>query len=262
MKDFNIFHSLWMSFYSQRLYQEAARSWRGTGFGYLFLLTAFLGVLPLFKIHAGIQVLVHRDAPPIVAQIPTIKISAGKLSTEEARPYTIEDPRTKKVLAIIDTTKSEPPADLGGAMMFVAQTKMAIKRNEAETRIYDLSKFEGLVLNQERIHRWLKVLASWGAVAFFFLVLLLLFPLRIVHALLFSILTNILAKAHGVTLGYSGLLRLTVIAMTPALCLDALVNLFELGVPFLGLVCFLLVIGFIYFAVASTKQSSPEDLPA
>ena len=64
------------------------------------------------------------------------------------------------------------------------------------------------------------------------------------------------------TLSYLGALRLTVIAMTPALCLDALVNLFELGVPFLGLVCFLLVIGFIYFAVASTKQSSPEDLPA
>lgn len=44
MKNYSVFHPLYLSFFSKSLYQDVAKNWKGTGLAYLLLLLALAWV--------------------------------------------------------------------------------------------------------------------------------------------------------------------------------------------------------------------------
>jgi hypothetical protein len=257
MKQFSILSPLWMSFYSKELYREIARSRRGIGLLYLFLLVTLCSLAIAIQFHLGIKKMVSQEFPPIVAQIPSLTIKDGKVATEEARPYRIEDPKNNELIAIIDTTQSEPPTDLGEARIFVTQTEVIVQKSAREKRSFELADIKDFVLTQEKINYWLNALATWGALVAFPFVLIGLFLYRFIQALLFSVVVLIAAKILKVTLAYSAILRLTMIALTPALMINLIFNLLSVEIPFPKLTFIVMVTAYIFFIVNSVKEE-PE----
>ncbi len=258
MKRYGITDALWMSFYSKPLYADVAYSWKGAGLIFLLMLTVFISLVFGAQINAGLQNFVHQEAPAIIAQIPEITISKGKISTPEARPYPIKDPKSGQLVAVIDAAREDIPGDLGGVYVFAVRSRVVVRKSEAETRIYDLDKIDHFVLNQKRMDGWLKMLGIWGTPAILPFVLFFFFIGKIAQALFFSLWTIFLCRKLQVSLRYRAVFRLTVVAMTPASFAGLLFDVAQLK---LGVLVSALAAGFIYLAVRSAKDA-PAGAPS
>lgn len=218
MRQYNIFHALWMSFYSRRFYADVLARWTGSGLGYLFFLMALLAIPFAMKIHFWVQDVVDNELPRIIEQLPPMGVQDGRLVTPEDRSYRLFDPDTGKLVAIINPTKEVSMQDSVTVPLFVVEKQQIVIRKSArEMRIYNLSSFEGMAVDKEVINRCVSVVAPWVAWVLYPFVLLFAYIYNIVIALLWALLLFLLGKVMSLGFSYGGALRLVVMAMTPGL---------------------------------------------
>jgi hypothetical protein len=86
--------------------------------------------------------------------------------------------------------------------------------------------------------------------------LLFLYIGRILQALFFSLISLIMASIAGITLPYASLLRLTVVAMTPVLLIETVLGSLAISIPGWGWIGFLILLGYLFFAVNVNQWSS------
>ncbi|MCM8794324.1 MAG: DUF1189 domain-containing protein [Candidatus Omnitrophica bacterium] len=261
MRKFNPLQALAASFYSKALYQDVGRGWTGAGLGYLALLAGIASLFAAAQIHVAVQKFCTEAAPPIIFQIPEIVITKGELSTPEKKPYFIKEPGTDAVIAIIDASKKEIPAQWeGGARVFVGKTKIAAIKSDAEMRVYDLSGIDGFTLNQQMLIRWLDRLAGWMVPVLLPFLYIGFYIVWLVRTLITSLATVLAAKAMKIDMTYQTAFRLTVVAMTPALFLGLLVGV--TGIPFPRSVLLLTRIGFVFFGLNALKMAGGQEAQA
>lgn len=261
MRQYGVFQAFWMSFYSPELYRDAARNWKGIGLGYLFLLTALLWIPQA----VGMQFSVHQFAtvtlPPIVAQMPAaVVFENGKMTTDEARPYRIENPASKELLAVIDMTQEKPPAELGKEYVFIAHTAAALKKSEAETRLYSLERMtEKRVITQEKIMRWARI----GAALFVPAATLFLVPVSAAWHMLSALILGLLPFFNGSPLEerFASRLRVAAVALTPSIVFGEMLSILDLLFPFSWLMQWGIAVWYVWFAASSIKAPD-ETAPA
>jgi hypothetical protein len=261
MKRYSVLDALVLSFYSQPLYQDVAKNWRGTGFAYLLLLLAVCWVPEMAKLQIGFSNYVRGEGAQLVRQIPAINVTDGEVTTDVATPYFIKDPEKGKVLAIIDltgqyTSLEDTPADL------LLTKHQVFTRNNYEVRTYDLKGVKSFHLDQYRVQGWLNVARSWIVVVLFPCALLFSFVYRIVQALIYGLCGMIISKIVKVKLEYLTLLRLAAVAVTPAVILDTARSVSSVHVPFWSFLCFLIAMGYLTFAVSASavpKTGAPAQ---
>ncbi len=262
MKRHSALDALVLSFCSKPLYQDVATNWRGTGFAYLLLLLALCWVPEMAKLQIGFSKYVREDAAKLVKQIPSITISDGEVSTDVETPYFIKDPEKGKVLAIIDLTGQYTSLDNSPADMLLTKHQV-FTRNNYEIRTYDLKGVKSFHLDQNRVQGWLNVARSWMLVVIYPFALLFSFVYRIVQALIYGACGMIIAKIVKVELEYLTLLRLAAVAVTPAVILDTIRSVGSIHIPLWSLLCFLIAMGYLFFAVnANTaREAAPPAQP-
>ena len=251
-----------MAFYSKEFYRDVAWEWRGTGFGYLFILVGFVSLMMCVELHQKTQKL-PAEVRPFLEKFPEeLTITKGVISTKESLPYIFNDPDTKEPMVIIDTSQEKPPADLGSVKVFVARTKIAFQKSKYETRVFDLSSIDNLVLTPKKLEQWVETFFKWIAAVLFPFVLAWFYFYRIIQALLFSIATVILLKVFKTQLGYGAALRLTVMAMSAPLLVLELVEIASHRVPRAGTIYFFAVLGLIFLAAHAQKEAPPQSQDA
>lgn len=262
MKQYSALNALGLSFYSKPLYQDVARNWRGTGFAYLLLLLALCWVPEMINIQMQFADYVNGDASLLVKQIPPINIADGEVTTDVQTPYFIKDPEKGKVLAIIDLTGQYTSLDNSPADLLLTKQQV-FTRNNYEIRTYDLKGVKSFHLDQDRVRGWLNVARSWMLVVLYPCALLFSFVYRIVQALIYGLCGLIISKIVKAELEFLTLLRLAVVAVTPAVILETVRSVAAIHIPFWSLLCFMIAMAYLFFAItaASAKETSAPMQP-
>jgi hypothetical protein len=255
MKEYSILHPLLFSFFSKSLYRDVGRNWNGIGFLYLLLVLAMVWIPEMIQFHFSYATTIDKAAPAFVSQIPSITITKGEVSTDVPTPYFIKDPQNDNVLAIIDITGEFTSLEDSEAKALLTKNQLIVKKNERETRMYDLSAVESFAIDKHTVERWLAWSKSWLALLFYPFAVLFAYVYRIVQALFYGAIGLLFAKGLNTTLGYQTSVRLAVISVTPVILLDTARSLLERTIPFWWLICFLIALGYLFFAVKANSET-------
>ncbi len=262
MKRYSILHPLVLSFFSQSLYQDVGRNWKGVGFVYLLLLLALSWVPDIVKMQLGLTNFLRSDAAGLVRQLPRITISKGEVSTEVDTPYFINDPKTGKPAAIIDLTGKITSLEGSEALVLLTKKQLIMKKSTAETRVYDLSAVKQFSFDRAWIEGWLQIAGNWFVPALFPFAVLFSYVYRILQALIYGLIGLLFTKFVKASLDYSATVRLAVMAITPVVLLTALLDFLETQIPFWSLICFFIAMGYLFYAVkANASPKGPLSDP-
>lgn len=257
MRQFGLFHPLALSFYSQPLYRDVARNWRGITFLYLLIVLALCWVPSMVQLQTGLTKFIQKDAPAIVQQVPPIKITDGKVSTNVETPYTIKDPESGKPFIVIDLTGKFTSLAGTGARMLLTHNQFIAQQSAAETRTYDLSGVKSFSIDRETISRWLQLAQTWLVVLVFPIVLLFSYGYRVVQTFVYGLIGLIVAKSLHVPLGLMASVRLAIIAITPVLIADTLLDIVKFHPPAWWLMCFAVAMGYLIFGIKAATTTPP-----
>ncbi|HXH48661.1 MAG TPA: DUF1189 family protein, partial [Terriglobia bacterium] len=236
-------------------YRDVARKWKGTGLLYLVLLLAICWAVQIIKVQFGITHFAGQEGTNLVKQIPDITISDGEVSTDVQTPYFIKDEKGD-VVAIIDLTGQYTSLENTTAKMLLTRNHFLVASSRSETRDINLKNVRSFHMDQSRAQGWLKLVQGWFALVLYPFALVFSFIYRAVQALIYALFGMVFAKMLKVTLDYLTLLRLAIVAVTPAIILDTLHSVLSLHTPLWGPICFLIAMGYLVFAIKS--NSAPE----
>lgn len=252
VKRFNIFQALWFSFYSAPLYRDVSRHWKGTGLLYLLLVLALLWIPEMVHFQGTLAAFVAGEGRAFANQLPTITITRGEVSTDVETPHFIRDPKTDQVWAIIDLTGEYTSLQGTDARLLLTRNQLLMGRERGtihETRVYDLSGVESFTLDSDRVMGWLELAASWLAILAYPVALLFSFIYRVVQVLIYAAIGLLIARSLKVALDYVALMRLTAVAITPAIVADTIRSVAEVSLPLWWLLAFAIAMGYLTFAI-------------
>lgn len=254
VKRYSLFHPLLLSFYSPSLYRDVAENWKGVGLLYLLLLLALAWIWPIVHLQRSTAALLEALGPAVLAQVPTVSIHQGEVSIQEPQPYVIAVPGSDTPLAVIDTTGQTTPQN-SQAMLILTKNQAIVRKNLHETRIYDLSEIRDLTVDRSSVAALLDACKRWMGVVAYPLALLGSYLYRIVQVLIYAGIGLLFVRLLDAALEYPELLRLSCVAITPAVVADTLRAVAGYpSSPLWWLACFLISMGYLLFAV---KANAP-----
>lgn len=258
-KKYRIFHIPVLAFFSRALYRDVARNWKGTAFGYLLLLLALCWIPATVSLHWGFAEFAEQDAPKVVSQIPEITITDGEASIDEPEPYFIRDPDTGEVLVVIDTTGQITSLADTDALGLVTKNAVTFQKNAYETRTFSFQEIGHFVLTQEKIYGWLNTGKRFLAPVLYPFCVIGSFIYRVLQALLYAAIGLLIARMVKVELSYDSLLRLSVVAVTPAIIAATILTISGIHLPIGGLWYFLATMGYLTFGILAAKPEEEQS---
>jgi hypothetical protein len=258
MKEYSCFQAMFMSFYSSRLYRDVAKNWGAGVILYLFILLLISWGVMMFHYQPVITTSFTEGVNKFAPQFPEMTVKDGEISTPENRPYFITDPDNKEeVIAIIDTSGkyvdfSNAPKD---AVILVTQTKTYFLDKSKNVKENTIPKNLTLDVSPEKIKHAVIKFVGWSWVLLLPALLLGSFAYRLLQALVYAIIGKFFAALSGVRLTYTEVLKLSMVAVTPSIVLGTLIDWFNLSFPFAWLVCFIVAMGYLIFAIRSNKNT-------
>ena len=255
---YSAFETLYLSFYSRDLYQDIARNRKGLCLPYLLLLLMFYWTPEMMNMHQAVSEFIADEAPQYIEQVPVITISRGEASVKEPVPYTIMDKKKNSPVAIIDTSGQVTSLNNTPALVLLTRTHLIVRKDEKETRSLPLSDLGDITITQKLMYNWLEMFNNLFVVVLFPFVLLLSFVFHGIQALLLALLGGSFAKYFDVTLDFRALIRISVVAFTPAIMLEAAHAVLDIPYPYSTFISFLIAAGYLFYAVGcNSKKTLP-----
>lgn len=251
-KQYPIFQVPLLCFFSRELYRDVALRWQGVALGYLLLLLALCWIPGVIRIQRSFASFVDHEAPLLIDQIPDVNIVAGQVYVDAPQPYTIRDPETGEALLVIDTTGTITSLEQTEARGLVTARQAIFQKSAIETRSFSFESVERYTLDQQKIYRWLDIAKSWAGPVLYPLCVLGSYAYRIVEALIYAAIGLLLVSLCKGKLPFEALLRLSVVAITPAIIIGTLLDAAAIELPLAGLWFFLLAIGYLLFGIRAT----------
>jgi len=258
MKKYSMLQPLYLSFYSRDLYQDVRKNWKGTGFLYLLLLLAITWAPVMVKVHQGISKVIQQEAPKYIEQAPKITIARGAVSIDQPVPYTISNPDTRAPLVVIDTSGTITSLEQTTAPVLLSKSKLMYHKNRTETRVYDLSKIDFFTFDRNDVNHWVQIFRKYFATLAYPFALAASCVYRILQMLLYAAIGMLFVNMLKAKLDYLTVLRLASVSITPVIILSTLLTLTGLRVPFLWLLCFVIAMGYLAFAVKANAEPAIE----
>lgn len=250
---FRMFEALYLSFYSRQFYQEIARNRKDLCFAYLFFILMMFWIPEMMNWHRSVSDFVSDEAPAYVEQFPVITISKGAASIKEPVPYTIFDKKNNRPFVIIDTSGTVTSLDKSPAYMLLTNNMMLLK-NDRETRSLSLADIGDLVINRALIYNWLEIFNNLFVGLLFPVMLLISFGFHLIQVILLSFIGGNLAKYFDANLDSRALIRLSVVAFTPAILLETVHAVFDIQYPYSSFLSFLITAGYLFYAIGANAE--------
>jgi hypothetical protein len=257
MKKFSIIDPLYMSFYSRDLYRDVAANWStGLCFLYLLSLLALCCVPETIRYSGDISYFIETESPKFIAQMPDIRISKGEASIREPQPYFIRDKDSGKQQMIIDTTGSITSLDNSNAFALLTKNRLVIRIPEQKEQVLDLKELGDITVTKAVMKEVAELSGSWFAVLFYPFLVFFEFIFRSAQALIIALFGTILTRSLGANLGYKGLARISLIAITPLIIFNTLLIYFRISLPLSIVADILLITAYQIFAIRSNAQQA------
>lgn len=238
------------AFYSRALYQHVARGWRGSGLGYLFLITACCSLLLTVPAASSIDEFFGQELLPVIEQVPTLTIRDGALQPVGPTPLIISLPGSSKPALIIDAS-AQPKLDELFPQVWLLQHQVRVLQPDGRYQAADISSVGDMVLDKTTLMALVDKMRSIIKVLSVVPIQLGEYFYRLMQALLYSLAGLAYCRVLKVSLGYGVLLRLTCVAMTPGLLVSTLLFVGGIHLPVLGVLYFVASQAYLYFAIQS-----------
>jgi hypothetical protein len=258
-REYSIFGAMIRApFFNGKLYRDVARNWSGINFWYLFLLELITWGLLLIKFQIAFTAYVHNDFPKRVANFPSITLSNGQFSSPVPQPYIITDSRSGKPVFVLDTTGKINSLDDTEAVLLITDHKAFIRQQSGMIRTIDLSKSKrNFTVDKSTLIGWAEKARQWAAVVALPLALILSMICRLLLALIYGLINLMLASMLNVKLPFDAAMRLAVVAFTPVILLNTILDLLGIDIQLWILIAFLIDIVYLTMAVRANAVSTP-----
>jgi hypothetical protein len=257
VRRFSNLEALPLSFFSRDLYRDVAGNWKGAGLLYQLMVIALATLVVAIRLHLGIAEFAAHEAPPVIAQVPTIRIVRGEVSVNRLTPVTIRNPKSGKAVAIIDTSGKITSLEGTEARLLLTRNQAIVLRRPGFTQVYDLRNINNLQLDRPTLTRWLGMLAGWFAILCSPFILAGLYFGRLLVLLIGSTVLFLVAKGSNRVLDFAASTRLASVALTPATLLEIALDAIGTKPGFWGFLWLLLAGGYLAFAYRSGRGEAP-----
>jgi len=258
VKRYTTVDPLYLSFFSRPLYRDVAVNWRGLGFVYLVSLLALCIIPGVLKVRADISAFLDEEAPKIISQMPSIHIVKGSVSVDAQQPYIIRDEKTGDPFIIIDTTGKVTSLKDSKAAVLLTKRALMVK-SDGDSRTLGLEGIENLTVDRKTVYSAIDDMDAWFLIVVYPLTLLFSFLYHAVQALLFASLGLLVSRNLRLSLHYRSLVRLSAVALTPAMIIGAASVVTGLYVPGWWLMSILVSLGYLFFAITASSERSEEE---
>jgi hypothetical protein len=241
------------AWYSIPLYQEVASRWTGLNALYLFLFLLISWFPWVVKEQGDLNKFAEEWVEPLISEFPRFGISSGKLWVDGEPRRTISDPKTGRPLLLIDTT-GQTLSLVGLSIPALVTADSFIMRNESgvEEKM-SFSHLPNRAVTSQELKRfvadWIPSLL-WYSYPFF---LIGSFLFRIIQVFLLAGVGLIVCPLLETDLPLPALIRISVLAITPAMILRTLCNVLEITIPFCNLLLTLVTIGYLVFGISANR---------
>ncbi|MBI5101908.1 MAG: DUF1189 family protein [Nitrospirae bacterium] len=257
---YTAYQGLYLSFFSRPFYRDVALNWRGTGFGFLLALLALCIIPGVLRVQNELSVFVNDEGSLFIKQLPEISIAKGVLSVNAPQPYVIKNEKTGEPFMIIDTTGSVNSLSGTKAVVLLTKTAFVIRKSDRESRTFSLSDLDSEVIRIDRFSArdFLDSLVESFPLVFYPIALLMTFLLRAAEAMIYWAFALMLSRSASGRLDGKGLLRVSVVSMTPVLLSGAVLLTVGLEIPYWWLISFLVPLLYVSIAVRTIFKA---DIP-
>lgn len=258
MRRFSILHPIWMAFYDGEIYVDVARHWRKLTFLYILLLLALTWIPFTIRTQNQIEKWISQEAPYYIDQIPELTLAEGELSTSSSTPTFLHD-REGSVLLVIDPTGQHTSLNDTTAPILISRTQIFVRGEGGHVDIQSLPDSPAQTLTREDLYvfsDWIRALVNM----FLFPALVVVsYMYRMLQVLLYAYVASFFSMSGG-PFPYRTLLNLTIIAITPAVVLDAVHMLMGSPLPdwFWWPACVLLSLGYLRFGMRVSIESDTQ----
>lgn len=253
MSEYNILQAIYMSFYSKRLYRDVAKKWSAKAFLYLLVIIALSWIVAIIEIQSAVSIAYKNNAEKMVRQIPIITLSNGELKTPEDRPYIIYDPSSNQKLAVIDTSGQYKTLEAAGVDFLLTKNELMTQPKPDETRTYKFPTSMNLVIAPEAINKFILDFAWIFWICLYFLLIIGAYTYRLIQALIYAIFGKIMASLSNITLSYEEILKISMVAVTPAIILAIVLDFFKISFAYQGFLYFLITMFYLFFGIKANK---------
>ena len=224
MKNKNSWQALFLSFWSKDFYVEVAREWRGLGYVYLLILVAFTSTFIAAKLQMQFSLKVDRYFIPMLSELPKITIKDGTLSIDRPSPYTIRS-KMGDLVIMFDTRPAHVTLKESKANALVTSTDVYYGPESPYDLHIPISELKDGDLDARAIVDLATQLKTWMTIGLFLAISLYNFSWIALQSLLFALIVRRMSKLSAAKLDYETLVRLLVVAATPAQLIYCLVVL-------------------------------------
>jgi len=243
--------ALFLSFLWPGVYRDVGKRWRGIGFFYLVLLGIIAWVPTGIYAQRGYRKFLTDEAPKLLKDTPNVSIKNGVV-TADPDPFLWRDPKSRQVIAYIDTTGSfDDPAGKDAAMK-LSKNSLEYKQN-FETRKVDLSQVKSFHMDREEARKFFEKIGGWVGIV---VGLLGIFAVlwHLIGILIFGAIGMALSSAFNANLTYAGAMRVAAVALTPAIVLATILTLAGVSFPGEWLMYLALELLFLFIGVKANSM--------
>jgi len=227
MRKYKITDAIFLSFYSRNIYSDVYVNWKGLGIAYLLVVIIFFSLGELIKLQKNVTSWVVDKGPGISAQVPEIWINRGIMHHNAENPKIIFDPMTSERLVLIDTTLIHPDSVDYLYSMVLGRNKMMI-RNDGNVQIMDLSEIESFVLNSDMTDYWFQIVGNWFVILIGPFLVIFSWIIHLFVTAFFALIAWVYIRANKRNALYPAVFRVTAVALTPMLLIQALSGLVDI----------------------------------
>ena len=256
MRRYNIVQGLFLSFGSQSFYRDVASNWRGAAFGLLLILALLIALKMALFINSELSNFDRFYAPGYISQLPTITVNNGEATTPQAIPYMITEPTSSRPVLMIDTSREQIDTSANQAIVFLSRTHLAYRKSPDETKLYDLSQLDDMVVTQESAHHFIDFMANWLGWILAPFIFLGVYVLRLLLALAYAVIGLVVGIAMRVSLPFEAMLALAMVTAAPVVVTEFIFSLFSSGFNIPWLLSLGINLVLLAFAIHANK---PDD---
>lgn len=255
MRQYGCLKAIPLSFYSRDLYRDVSSNWAGSVVLYLLLLLALCWALLSVHIQRDLIAGYAFASNKFIPQIPVMVIKNGEIKTPEHRPYLIKNPDDKDhaVFAIIDTTGKYTNLDNSDASILITKNTILYK-HENKVKVQPISSTIELDIKPVELQQSIGFGINWMWVFFLPILIGLSFIYRVVVGALYAVVGKLFAVIAEIPLTYGQILKISILAMTPAIILSTGLSWFSITFYHEWLVYFVLTVAYLIFGINANKK--------
>ncbi len=256
MNRYKFWQAPFFAFFSKDFYASVGKHWRGLALGYLLFLLAIAWLPSVVKINQMISKFENEFLADIIDKVPEMEINDGKLITSVKMPY-IMDLKDNEPFVVIDTNATVSDYDQYKRPLLITKDEIIFKRSKSDTRIISFKEMPNFYLDGVAVDNFSNKVLSIAKILLYPLLVLNSFFARIFQAMILAVIGLIFASSLNTEIGYSNLMRLAIVAMTPIIILRTIVFYFGINIPFFWLIGMIMTLVYLFIAVSAYEE---EDL--